>query len=271
MAHPNGYARAMRPLALLLALLAAGCGAAPEPAPSEPPMWLFLLAGQSNMAGRGAVENLDSTPHPRVFALDRDMAWGPAHEPLHWDKPDIAGVGPGFAFGRAMAERFPEARIGLIPAAVGGSSIRAWVPGGFHEQTKSHPWDDAIARTNEAIRLTGGELRGVIWHQGESDAKDFADEYEGALADLVVRLRREFSQPDLPFVAGQLGQFLAAERPETAQINAVFGRLPARVPATAWVSSADLAHKGDGVHFDTPSVRTLGERYAEAMAGLLRR
>ncbi|MBN8458188.1 MAG: hypothetical protein J0M04_10150 [Verrucomicrobia bacterium] len=37
--------------------------------PSLPPkdrFHLFLLAGQSNMAGRGTVEKQDKTPHPRV-------------------------------------------------------------------------------------------------------------------------------------------------------------------------------------------------------------
>ena len=31
---------------------------------------LYLLIGQSNMAGRGEVESQDKQIHPRVFALD---------------------------------------------------------------------------------------------------------------------------------------------------------------------------------------------------------
>jgi len=85
---------------------------------------LYLLIGQSNMAGRGEVEPEDRVAHPRVLALDRENRWAPAVEPIHFDKP-IAGVGPGRAFGVAMAERDPSVRIGLIPCAAGGSPIAA--------------------------------------------------------------------------------------------------------------------------------------------------
>lgn len=37
-------------------------------------MQIFLLIGQSNMAGRGAVEQQDQTPHPRVFMLTKELA-----------------------------------------------------------------------------------------------------------------------------------------------------------------------------------------------------
>jgi hypothetical protein len=261
----------VKKLALLALLLPIGCAtppAVPEPA-AEPPLWLFVLAGQSNMAGRGPVEALDSTPHPRVFALKQDGSWAPATEPLHWDKPNIAGVGPGFAFGRAMAERFPDVRIGLIPTAVGGSSIRAWVPGGYHEQTESHPWDDAIQRIQHVREMAGGELKGIVWHQGESDSADFHDEYTAAIDDLIVRFRAALGAPNLPFVAGQMGAFYVDEHPGSEIVNAAIAALPGRVANTAFVSAEGTAHKGDSVHFDSSSARTMGERYAAAMAGLL--
>ena len=261
----------MKKLALLVSLLLLGCGAetpAPETEP-EPPLWLFVLAGQSNMAGRGAMEAIDSTPHPRVFALKPDGSWGPAAEPLHWDKPNIVGVGPGYAFGRAMAERFPEVRIGLIPTAVGGSSIRAWVPGGLHEQTQSHPWDDALQRIAHVRDTIGGELKGIIWHQGESDSKDYHDEYAGAIADLVARFRAELGEPALPFVAGQMGAFYVEAHPGSEIVNAAIAAMPNSVENTAFVSAEGTVHKGDDVHFDSASARAIGERYAEAMATLL--
>src|SRR5690606_23928776 len=97
------------------------------PAPTRP-MQLFLLAGQSNMAGRGDIEAQDSIVHPRIFVLNRDLEWVAAVEPLHFDKP-VAAVGPGLSFARALADADPEAIIGLIPAAVGGSPITSWEAG----------------------------------------------------------------------------------------------------------------------------------------------
>src|SRR5690625_1504544 len=46
---------------------------------------LYLLVGQSNMAGRGELEEVDREVHPRVFALGPEDSWEPASEPLHFD------------------------------------------------------------------------------------------------------------------------------------------------------------------------------------------
>ena len=54
-----------------------------------------------------------------VGKLDKQNRWVPAVPPLHFDKPRIAGVGPGDGFGQALAEAFPKKTIGLIPCAVG--------------------------------------------------------------------------------------------------------------------------------------------------------
>ena len=85
-------------------------------------MELFLLIGQSNMAGRGVIEEQDRVPFPRVFTLTKEETWVPAVEPIHFDRPDRLGTGLGRSFGRVLAEAAPGARIGLIPAAMGGSA-----------------------------------------------------------------------------------------------------------------------------------------------------
>ncbi|HEX7901968.1 MAG TPA: sialate O-acetylesterase [Planctomycetota bacterium] len=217
---------------------------------------VYLLLGQSNMAGRGKVEKEDATPHPRVFALTKDGAWAPAVEPLHWDKP-AAGVGPGFAFGKAMADADPKIRIGLVPCAAGGSPIEAWRPGAFHDQTKSHPWDDTVTRAKAA--LAKGTLKGFLWHQGESNK---AEGHADKLVDLVKRLRAEFG--NVPFVCGELGRFKETYAP----MNAVLGDVAKRVERSACVSSDGLKDKGDTTHFDAPGARELGRRYAAAMIRL---
>ena len=125
--------------------------ASPARATSSPSgMQLFLLAGQSNMAGRGKVEAQDSVASPRVLKLDSTMHWVPAVDPLHWDKPAIVGVGPGRSFARALAARDPTLTIGLIPAAVGGSPISSWEPGARDPATKTHIELSAFGPTNAA-------------------------------------------------------------------------------------------------------------------------
>ncbi|ODS58586.1 MAG: hypothetical protein ABS36_03390 [Acidobacteria bacterium SCN 69-37] len=255
----------MRVLLLLTAAIAScvvgGVVASQGRAPEN--LQLFLLAGQSNMAGRGEVAPEDRVAHSRVWMFDRGRQWVPAIEPMHFDKP-IAGAGPGRAFGLAVAEALPDAAIGLIPTAVGGSPITAWEAGVVYQETGALPWDEAIARTKAA--MTQGRLRGILWHQGESDGTDTAGPlYEQRLRSLIARFRAEFGDPDLPFLIGQLGRFDGKPWSHGYElVDAAHRRVAAEVPFVAFVSSEGLRDKGDQLHFSAESARTLGRRYAEA-------
>ena len=229
---------------------------------------LFLLVGQSNMAGRGKVADEDRRAHPRVLTLSKAGEWVPAVDPLHFDKPTMVGVGLGRTFALDYVRDHPKAVVGLIPCAVGGSPIASWEPGGYHAQTKSNPYDDAMKRAKLALR--SGTLKGILWHQGESDSKaELADIYEAKLHALIARVRKELDAADVPFIAGQMGQF--KERPWSAErrkVDQAHRDLPNKVNRTAFVSSDGLSHKGDKVHFDSKSYRELGHRYYRAFRSL---
>lgn len=224
---------------------------------------LFLLVGQSNMAGRGIVEEQDRVVHPRVLTLTKSNTWAPAVDPIHFDKR-VAGVCLGRTFGIELAEADPSVTIGLIPCAVGGSPISSWETGGYHDQTKTHPYDDAIARARVAMRA--GVLKGILWHQGESDSSaKKAPLYEEKLHALIARFRTELETPQVPFVAGQLGIF--EERPWNEfrkQVDAAHRALPEKVSFAAFVPSDGLTPNADLVHFDAASLREFGRRYAAA-------
>jgi hypothetical protein len=234
------------------------------PIPAKDKFHLFLLVGQSNMAGRGKIAADDKKPHPRVLMLTKDLQWKPAAAPLHFDKPGIVGVGIGGTFGREVAKAHPGVTIGLIPCAVGGSPIDSWVEGAYYKPTKSHPWDDTMKRAKHALQF--GELKGILWHQGESDSKEgLAESYEKKLHDLIVRLRTELNAKNAPFIAGQMGQF--KERPWSdakKQVDQAQRDLAVKARNAAFVNSDGLKHKGDKVHFDAAGFRELGHRYANA-------
>jgi len=260
-------------LLVTLALAAAGAATSASSAgqsAAPQPMQLFLLAGQSNMAGRGDVGAEDRLTHPRVWMFDRQDEWHPAVEPMHFDKP-IAAVGPGRAFGVAVAEALPDANVGLIPTAVGGSPITTWEPGVRYPETGAHPWDDAIRRVKAAA--SRGELRAILWHQGESDGNDAeAPQYEERLRSLIARFRAEFGNPALPFLIGQLGRFDG--KPWThgyEQVDAAHRRVAADTVNVAFVSSDGLADKGDQLHFSAEGARELGRRYARAYLQMTQR
>lgn len=235
-----------------------------QPPVAKEKFYLFLLAGQSNMAGRGMVDSAGQQLNPRILMLDKNGEWQPARDPLHFDKPAAAGVGPGLAFARQMAAGDTTIYIGLVPCAVGGSSIEVWQPGKYYEPTKSFPFDDAIRRTKTAMQY--GTLKGILWHQGESDADSLhAPLYQNNLVLLVKRLRKDLKTKLLPFAAGTLAEYYVANHPYAAVINDAVNHLPEMVKKAVVVSASGLTDKGDRVHFDSPSARILGTRYATAL------
>ena len=231
---------------------------------ADPDFHIYLLMGQSNMAGRGLITDaLRDAGNNRVMMLNAQGNWVPARHPIHFDKPQVAGVGPGLSFGIQMAEANPAVRIGLVPCAVGGTSIDRWQPGAYDDATKTYPYDDAVLRIENAMRC--GVVKGVLWHQGESDSNPTAAAtYLPKLAKLIGRVRLLTGQPNLPVVAGELGRYKAVYEP----INAELRKLPAMVLHTALATSEGLTDKGDQTHFDGPSANAYGRRYAVQMLEL---
>lgn len=237
--------------------------------PEDPtPFHLFVLAGQSNMAGRGKVAAEDKRVDERVWMFNESRQWVPAVDPLHFDKPKAAGVGLGKTFAIDYANAHPGVKVGLIPCAVGGSPITAWRPGGFHDQTKSHPWDDCVTRVNDAMQ--SGVLKGVLWHQGEGDSNVVAaGKYEERLTELITRFRDTFTAPNVPFLIGQLGRFDGRPWNEyREQVDETHQRVARALPHCGFVSSEGLDHGGDHLHFDAESLCEFGHRYYHVYAAM---
>lgn len=248
------------------------CGESRQPPPvsslpQREDFHLFLLAGQSNMAGRGKVSAQDRELHSRVLSLSKQGEWIPAVDPLHYDKP-VAGVGLARSFGITLAGENARMTIGLIPAAAGGSDISAWKPGGYHGETDSHPYDDALARARRAMK--DGELKAVLWHQGESDAEpELANSYEENLRNVISQFREDLGIPELPFIIGQLGQFPGKPWTEWERtVDRAHRNIAEADQNIVFVTSEDLLPMKDRIHFNAESLRRFGGRYAEAYLGM---
>lgn len=230
----------------------------------DPDFHLYLLVGQSNMAGRGVITaEYQNSSQPNVLMLDKEGKWVTASHPLHFDKPARAGVGPGLAFGLEMAKADPSVRIGLIPCAVGGTAIESWEPGAKDRVTEVYPYDDAVARLRTGMK--NGVIKGIIWHQGEANSTpERSAGYLEKLGSLIGRLRQVAGDTSLPFVAGELGRY----RDNYHLVNDQLKQLPGKVKNTALASSEGLVHKGDKTHFDAASATELGKRLAAKMIQL---
>lgn len=239
------------------------CAMADMSSTNEKGMDLFLLIGQSNMAGRGVLTDESRVDSDRIFKLDAQGQWQRAEEPIHFDKKS-AGAGLSASFARAVADSDKDARIGLIPCAVGGTSIKRWVEGG-------DLWTNAVARTR--IALKSGRLKGILWHQGESDATPArAPKWGAKFESMVKSLRREFGE--VPIIAGELGAYLEGYRDKYGnglvwrEINSQLHGLEGKISRFRVVSADGLMPNRDKLHFNTESLRIFGLRYAAAFESL---
>ncbi|NJM15442.1 MAG: sialate O-acetylesterase [Bacteroidales bacterium] len=73
--------------------------------PNPDSLYVFILAGQSNMAGRGFVESHDTLPNKRILTIDKSMKWIFAKEPLHFYEPSLTGLDCGMSFAKSYLIR----------------------------------------------------------------------------------------------------------------------------------------------------------------------
>ena len=250
--------------------------------PADPARFpLFLLMGQSNMAGYGGIHPSDPwqagdfLPVPRVLVLGGQCTlksrrrrgwtrWQPAAHPLHLNQKSC-GFGLALPFASRLLEKQPSLTVGLIPCAWGGAGIDQIGLG-------TPLYDNAIARAQVAAQR--GTLAGVLWHQGETDAlhDSLAPAHAGTLAALISRLRSDLAAPELPFLIGDLGTFGNGKRDPAALarhdlVRAGLRRVAGETSHAAFVESSGLAGV-DIVHFNRAAFTEFGQRYADAYLGL---
>ncbi|XP_022867775.1 probable carbohydrate esterase At4g34215 [Olea europaea var. sylvestris] len=225
---------------------------------------IFILAGQSNMAGRGGVTNgtwdgcvpHECRPDPRILRLNPKLMWEEAREPLHGGidtKP--CGVGPGMSFANSVLQRDPcLGVIGSVTCAPGGTNITEWKQG-------SDLYYRLLKRANAALR-DEGKIRAILWYQGESDSADEtrAKMYKKRLIEFFLHIRRDLPSPVLPIIqvalASNAGLYYEVVRKAQLEI---------KLPNVICVDAKGLeVKKNDTLHLTTSAQVHLGKMLANA-------
>jgi hypothetical protein len=234
---------------------------------SGPTFHVFLLLGQSNMAGFPKAEDADKAKNPRIKVLGYDDCaatgrqqdkWDVAVPPLHecWN----GAIGPGDYFSKTLIDKIPAAdSIGLVPCAISGEKIETFLKSGGTKYT----W---ITQRAKLAQQAGGVIEGILFHQGESNNGD--PTWPGKVNTLITDLRTDLALGDVPFLAGEL-----AYDGSCAGHNKLVDMLPALVKNAFVVSAMGLALDPTDttyhVHFGHDSQVTFGQRYAAKMIDAL--
>ena len=209
-----------------------------------------LLIGQSNMAGRGFAEDVEPISDDRITMLNQSNEWVKMQEPIHFDK-SAAGVGLAASFAKGFVDTF-DCELGLIPAAMGGTSISDWKVGGTY-------YNDAIARAKEAQKTS--EICAILWHQGESNRSNhstYAEKLQVILDSMIEELGLDADK--IVIITGELRE-TSSNPSQRETFHAQLNKL-SEVYKNYGVADADgLTINEDRIHFDAPSLRVFGYRY----------
>jgi hypothetical protein len=215
------------------------------------PDQVFILAGQSNMRGRGMPLSDGSPSDPRLLdwhATD----WAVAADPLAYPPRPEDGIGPGMTFGLDAIADLPTQTLGFVQCAISDTPIYSWIPGRF-------AYEDCMTQVSAA----GGQVTAVLFQQGETDALKLykAKAWRHNFELMVAGLRATFG-PELPIILGELGKLNPDTFKYQDQVRAQQIAAANEDYKVALVHTDDLP-TADGKHFTTDAYKTLGHRYAD--------
>lgn len=225
-------------IALLAALVVAVLGATPVRA-ADKPIHLFILSGQSNMAGM---------------------------------KPE-AGFVP------EANKLFADGEVVYIKVSQGGQPIRLWLEtwndiakkhGLTTMSTGTKFYKPILEQVAEKLKgKPAPKTVTFCWMQGERDAKEHLDAaYEEAMMTLIADLRRDLKRPDMYFVIGRLSDFGKPDNKPWQAVRDAQVKVANDDPRGAWIDCDDLNNKEKGgkqyddLHYTPEGYKTMGERYA---------
>lgn len=197
---------------------------------------VWLASGQSNMLMR--VNSLTKEDREAVMSTDDNEFRYTQITPVveggktmvsvqtGWESPHSENMRPWSAVSVYFAKELRKATgvpIGIICCAQGGSNIEAWIDKDFAVQnsltqhfSKDYPENHIYSNYKNSSSLyesmlspiIGYGIKGVIWYQGEANAKTgMAQSYHHLLAGLIQCWREKWDEPALPFGIVQLPNY----------------------------------------------------------------
>ncbi|OIT04459.1 putative carbohydrate esterase [Nicotiana attenuata] len=146
--------------------------------------------------------------------------------------------------------------VGLVPCALAGKKISEWQKGAFL-------YNQLVTRATAAkMQEESGEIRAMLWYQGESDTMRMSDAtaYKGRMQQFFTDLRSDLGLPDLLIIQVGLasGGKHYTEIVREAQLNP-------DLPNVVTVDAKGLQLQNDNLHLTASSQVLLGQMMADAL------
>ena len=254
---------------------------------------VFLLAGQSNMAGADSV--VAEPPGFQQTDADRAARFTAAPLPEGDQSPSYVSWGNIRGHRAAPARPLihgPEVGFARTLYAAGWRDVAIIkVYANFRRDVETWPWGQNASLFNAWTKFVDARLaeltadgskarvRGFVWHQGIDDAihGKLASHYERNLSDLIAVLRKRYADNTAPFILARsvnspIAQAVSGSRENSPmsvvrRAQMVVGE---SVSQAAWINVDDLPNVNRH-HFSADSQLIIGQPFGEAFLKLVQK
>ena len=193
---------------------------------------VYVLSGQSNMeytlgSFSDVLGEYYATPdcintQIRMYQVGWHLPTTPSTEGLKYSQWTYANQSSieafsavGYLFGKQMQEEL-GCPVGLIYTPVGGSSIEFWLSEENYNKvseiytpyvTSETVLTPSLGYNGRLYPLSGLNVRGVLWYQGESNAFGTENYYDQALEIFIDQCREMFNNDKLAFTICELARY----------------------------------------------------------------
>ena len=200
---------------------------------------------------------------------------------------NMAGHRPEEAFTPAVEAALGKDNVIVVQDAVGGQPIQRWykdwtTPDGTKPNSTGDLYDARLMeKVNAAVGDTQPSTVTFFWMQGERDAKQkWGSVYKQSLIGLHQQLSADLKRDDIGFVIGRLSDFdMSNQRyPDWTKLREIQVEVADSNPRFVWINTDDLNDgrnrrgkpiKND-LHYSADGYKTLGKRFAKAGLELIK-
>lgn len=218
----------------------------------EPGTHLFILSGQSNMAGMNPEQGFKQEAE-KLFGNAAYIKVARGGQPIRYWVADWNKIAEKHGIDAAKARAKDKNK---------GTIYYKPILEQFNDLLKKHPNPASVT---------------FCWMQGERDAKEkLHSAYPDAMKQLITDLRRDLKQPDMYFVIGRLSDFGKPDNDPWQAVRDAQVSVANEDQRGAWVDCDDLNDKTnakgvkrDDLHYTKDGYKLLGQRYARQAEALV--
>ncbi|MEO2008822.1 MAG: sialate O-acetylesterase [Pirellulaceae bacterium] len=198
---------------------------------------------------------------------------------------NMAGLDPSLSFTPTVTKAFGMNRVLVVKDAHSGQSIRSWCKSnhelpppttGRVPKVRGELYEPLIKKVKATIKGQTLQTVTFVWMQGESDLNNTA--YDAYLKELLQQLQSDLAFKQINLVIGRISDSgLDREKRLAGRLNIrrIQQEFAESLPHAAWVDTDDLNdRKVDGkiindLHYTAEGYKTLGQRFAEKAITLI--